>query len=270
MIMGLSVTPFCIEKNIENIPTLESSKMRLFNILQDENTNAEQVERVLSSDPAMAAKVIKLANSPFYRHSQQTLGIHQSLLTIGLDMVKCIVLSMAVMESFGTNRKQAVQLWQHSYATALMALSLSTDAREKECLFTGALLHDLGRMVLLFKVPDAYIQLFDVEGYWPDTDLEQDVFMTDHTIIGEAVANRWHFPPEIVSVIRHHHAPRDRVSALVFLINHMILKLERGLSPDVSEHSHLLAKFLGKGYNDLVNIIMRRYKINTVIIENLF
>jgi putative nucleotidyltransferase with HDIG domain len=268
--MVSSTAPFCIEKNIENIPTLETSKMRLFNILQDENTNAGQVEKVLSSDPAMAAKIIKLANSPFYRHSQQTLGIRQSLLTIGLDMVKCIVLSMAVMESFGTNTKLAVQLWRHSYATALMALSLSADTKEKESLFAGALLHDLGRMVLLFKVPDAYIPLFDVEGNRPDIDMEQEVFLTDHTIIGEAVARRWHFPPEIIGVIRHHHTPQDRVSALVFLINHILLQLERDLPPDISEHSHLLANFFGKRYNDLVNTIMQRYKINTVIIENLF
>ncbi len=268
--MEATPTPFCIEKNIENIPTLESSKMRLFNILQDENTNVGQVEKVLSSDPAMAAKIIKLANSPFYRHSQQTLGIHQSLLTIGLDMVKCIVVSMAVMESFSMNGKLAVQLWRHSYATALMALSLSADAKEKECLFTGTLLHDLGRMVLLFKMPDVYIPLFDGEGNWPDVHMEQDVFLTDHTIIGEAVARRWHFPPEIIRVIRHHHAPQDRVTALVFLINHIIGQLERDLPPDSSQYSHLLAKFLGTRYNDLVSTIVQRYKTNMVIIENLF
>jgi len=268
--MESRTAPFCIEGNIENIPTLESSKMRLFNILQDENTNAQQVERVLSSDPAMTAKIIKLANSPFYRHSQQTLGIHQSLLTIGLDMVKCIVLSMAVMESFGVNDEYAVQLWRHSYATALMALSLSVDSKEKECLFTGALLHDLGRMVLLFRVPDVYVPLIDSAGSWPDLDMEQDVFLTDHTIIGEAVARRWHFPQEIIGVIKNHHAPQDRVSALIFLINHVILQLERGMAPDISEHSHLLAKFFGKRYNDLVNAVVRRYKINTAIIENLF
>ena len=263
-------TSFCIEKNIETIPTLESSKMRLFNILQDENTNAPQVETVLSSDPAMAAKIIKLANSPFYRHSQQTLGMRQSLLTIGLDMVKCIVLSMAVMESFGRNGQHAVRLWRHSYATALMALSLCADTKEKDALFTGALLHDLGRMVFLFKAPEKYIALFDAEGNRPDIGLEQDVFQTDHTIIGEAVATRWHLPPEIISVIRHHHAPVDRVSALVFLINHIILQLDKGLPPDSSEHAHLLAKFFGKRYNDLVNTIMQRYKTNMVIIENMF
>lgn len=260
----------CIEKNIESIPTLESSKMRLFNILQDENTSVERVETVLSSDPAMTAKIIKLANSPFYRHSNETLGIHQSLLTIGLDMVKCLSLSMAVMESFGLKTKLAVQFWRHSYASALIALSLSLNNAEKESLFTGALLHDLGRMVLLFKVPDVYAPLFDPDGNWPDTSIEKEVFMTDHTIIGERVAKRWHFSPDVIDIIRNHHAPRNRATALIFIINQVILKLERGLPPDVSEHAHLLAKFFGKRYNDIVNTIAQRYKMNAELVENLF
>ena len=268
--MNLTPTPFYLEKNIESIPTLESSKMRLFNILQDENTNVEQVEKVISTDPAMTAKIIKLANSPFYRHSQQPLGIHQSLLTIGLDMVKCIVLSMAVMKSFNSGSKRAVNLWKHSYAVALMMLSLGLEKQEKETLFTGALLHDLGRMVFLYKAPDAYIPLFDFEGNRPGIDLEQDIFQTDHTIIGEVVAKRWHFPDEIIKVIRNHHAPNDRASALIFLVNTVISELEKGQSPEINQYSLILTDFIGKRYKDLVNTIIHRYKTNTVIIENLF
>jgi len=259
-----------IEKSFENIPTLESSKMRLFNILQDKNTNIEQVEKIVSSDPAMAAKIIKLANSPFYRHCEQPLGMHQSLLTIGIDMVKCIVLSMAVMDSFSSGSKHAVQLWGHSYAVALMVLSLGLNRQEKETLFTGALLHDLGRMVFLCKAPDAYIPLFDIELARPGISVEQDIFQTDHTIIGENVARRWHFPDEIIGIIRNHHMPNNRSSALIFLVNAVITELENGRPVEIDQYSRMLAGYLGKRYKDLVNVCIQRYKTNTVIIENLF
>ncbi|MBN2298408.1 MAG: HDOD domain-containing protein [Deltaproteobacteria bacterium] len=244
--------------------------MKLFHILQNENTNVEQVEKVISTDPAMAAKIIRLANSPFYRHCQQPLGMHQSLLTIGLDMVKCIVLSMAVMESFNSSSKRAVHLWKHSYAVALMVLSMGLDKQEKETLFTGALLHDLGRMVFLYKVPSAYIPLFDFEGNRPDIGLEQDVFQTDHTIIGEAVAKKWHFPDEIIGIIKNHHMPNNRASALIFLINTVINELEKDQPCEIDQYSRMLTGFLGKSYKDLVNTIIHRYKTNTVIIENMF
>ncbi len=244
--------------------------MRLFQVLQDDNADLERVESVISTDPAMAAKVVKLANSPFYRHANQNFGIHQALLTIGLDMVKCITLSMAVIDTLRCESRYAKTLWSHSYATALIALSLSRDKAEKDCLFTGALLHDLGKMIFLSRMPDVYIPLVEFEGGWPDSDLENDVFSIDHTLLGEAVARAWHFPEGIVKIIRHHHSPMDRNSAIVYLINHVICRYEKGEPEAVSPDSRLIGSYLRDIYKDLVNTILQRYKINNVIVENLF
>jgi putative nucleotidyltransferase with HDIG domain len=257
-------------KQIEGIPTLEASKMRLFEVLQEDDTDIEQLEGIISADPAMSAKIVKLANSPFYRHAKGSVGIHQSLLTIGMDMVKCVTLSMAVIGSLRSESRHASSLWAHSYATALIALSLSSDKAEKDKLFTGALLHDLGRMVFLFKSPESYIPLIEFEGCWPDADLEREVFSVDHTILGEAVARLWNFPEGVVEIIRNHHHPVSRTSALVYLINHVICRHDRGDDGKTDQDEDLLHAYLGEMYKDLVNTILQRYKINNVIIENLF
>jgi len=261
---------FILGRQVEGIPTLEASKVRLFEALQDEEADFERLEGVISADPAMASKIIKLANSPFYRHAKGAIGIHQSLLIIGMDMVKCITLSMAVISSLKTESKYARPLWAHSYATALIALSLSRDRAEKDLLFTGALLHDLGRMVFLFKAPEAYVPLIEFEGNWPDEDLERQVFSTDHSVLGEAVARTWHFPEGVVEIIRHHHRPVSRARAMVHLINHVICRHERGMGVGDSQYDSLLRSYLGEMYKDLVNTILQRYKVNHVIIENLF
>lgn len=261
---------FRIEKHIEEIPTLEASRARLFKVLQDEDADLDKLESVVSSDPAMAAKIVKLANSPFYRHSGVPFGIHQSLLTVGLDMVKCITLSLAVIDSLRCESKYAKSLWSHSYSTALVALSLSRDKAEKDCLFTGALLHDLGRMIFLSKAPDAYIPLVEFEGGWPEIDLENKVFSTDHTLLGETVSRKWNFPEEITGIIRHHHHPVDRNSAIVSLINHVICRYEKGEMDEEGDESQLMHSYLGDMYKDLVNTIVQRYKMNNVIVENLF
>jgi putative nucleotidyltransferase with HDIG domain len=258
-----------IEQHIESIPTLESSRMRLFNVLQDEDTSIDSIEEVVSSDPAMAAKVIKLANSSFYRHADQHVGIQQALRTIGLDMVKCIALSMAVMETFGTQTPSMKQLWRHSYAVAFISGLLGNAKPEKECLFTGGLLHDLGRMVFVCKTPEQYLPLIEFSGYWPDLTLEQDVFSMDHTEIGELIAQRWHFPPEVVSVIRHHHEPISRTSALVYLTDQVIMQHERGLTSEDIKREDLLKGYLGDEYKDLVNTVRQRYKTNTSVFENM-
>jgi len=270
MMMDKDHPQFCIQMNVESVPTLETSKLRLLETLQHEDTDMGSLENVISTDPAMTAKVIRLANSPFYRHAQQNFGLHQSLLTIGVDMVKCITLSMAVMDSLGCETRYARNLWYHSYATSLIALSLSSDKVERDRLFTGALLHDLGRLVFLSRATEAYVSLFEFEGYWPDTNLEMDVFGIDHTMLGETVARAWHFPEEIVEVVRNHHKPASRISALVYLINHVINQYEKGDQSEDSPGNRLIHSYLGDMYKDLVNLIIQRYKINAVIIENLF
>lgn len=270
MVMEKSPGQVSVQLSVDSVPTLESSKLRLLEALQYEDTDIGNVGEVISTDPAMAAKVIKLANSPFYRHARQQFGLHQSLLTIGMDMVKCIALSMAVMDSLGCESRYARNIWSHSYATALIALSLSSDRIEKDWLFTGALLHDLGRMVFLSKAPEAYTSLFEFEGCWPDMSLENDVFSVDHTMLGEEVSRAWHFPEEIVEVIRNHHKPTSRISALVYLINHVINQYEKGDQSEDSPGNRLIHSYLGDMYKDLVNLIIQRYKINAVIIENLF
>jgi len=258
-----------IEHQIENIPTLETSRMRLFNALQEESTTIETIERIVASDIAMAAKVIKLANSSFYRHTGKHVGIQQALITIGLDMVKCIALSMAVMDTFGNDSAIVRSLWKHSYAVGLVTGLLGSSKIEKECLFTGGLLHDLGRMVLLWKAPKEYIPLFEFEGYWPDLSLERDVFSLDHTLVGEMVAKRWHFPPEVARIIRYHHEPLDHLSAIVYLTDQVASQEERGGCSQEFEHDGLLREYLGEAYKELVNTIQHRYRTNTAIVENL-
>lgn len=258
-----------IEHHIESIPTLESSRMRIFHVLQDEETPIESIEQVISSDPAMAAKVIKLANSAFYRHADRHVGIQQALRTIGLDMVKCIALSMAVMETFGNEVSLMKALWKHSHAVAIVSGMLGASKPEKECLFTGGLLHDLGRMVLVSRVPNDYIPICDFSGYWPDPALERDIFSLDHCAIGAMVATRWHFPPEVIQIIRSHHEPCGRLSALVGLTDQVIAQHERGLISDELECEDRMIKCIGLDYKNLVNTIRDRYRTNTAVFENL-
>jgi len=258
-----------IGRHIESIPTLESSRMRLFTALQEESSTLEDIEGIVSSDPAMAAKIMRLANSSFYRHSESHMGIQKSLMTIGLDMVKCIALSMSIMDAFGSETSMVRALWRHSYSVGLIARVLGKTKFEKDCLFTGGLLHDLGRIVLLCKAPDEYAPLYELEGYWPGNTVEEDVFAMNHALIGGMVAEQWHFPPEVVRIIRHHHDPVDYLSALVCLTDQVISLKERGCETAEPENIDLFISYLGDNYKELVNTIQQRYTTSSVIIENL-
>jgi putative nucleotidyltransferase with HDIG domain len=258
-----------IEQHIESIPTLESSRMRLFTALQEETSTLEDIEDIVSSDPAMAAKIMRLANSSFYRHSENHAGIQKSLMTIGLDMVKCIALSMSIMDAFGTETLMLRSLWRHSYSVGLIARALGKTKYEKDRLFTGGLLHDLGRIVLLCKLPEEYVPLYDLDGYWPDNTVEENVFAVNHALIGGMVAEQWHFPPEVIRIIRYHHEPVDYLSALVCLTDQVISCKEREGEVKEPEKAGLLISYLGEEYKELVNAVQQRYTTSSAIIENL-
>jgi putative nucleotidyltransferase with HDIG domain len=184
-------------------------------------------------------------------------------------MVKIIALSMAVMETFGNQTPSMKKLWAHSYAVAFISGILGDSKVEKECLFTGGLLHDLGRMVLICKTPEHYLPLCEFSGCWPDEALERDVFAMDHTQIGEMIARRWHFPPEVIGLIRHHHKPASHASALVHLTDQVVMQYEKGLISEDFEQDALIRGYLGDEYKDLVNTIRQRYRTNTSVFENL-
>lgn len=238
--MDSNATNFQLDKDLESIPTIATSKMRLFELLEEEEADVREVERIISSDPAMAAKVIRLANSSFYRHSAGAMGIHEAIMTIGFDMVKCISLSIAVLETFGSNTLVAKDLWYHSYAVALTGCSLGRNRIEQEWLFTGGLLHDLGRMVLLYKCPEIYVPLCSATA-WPSREREQEVFGTDHASLGRLVSSHWHFPDEVIEIIATHHEPAHRLSALVQIVDDHVHTLQ-GQTP--SEETNQRARVL--------------------------
>jgi len=258
-----------LEKDLDEIPALDSSKMRLFQILEDENCDIRDVERIIQTDAAMSAKVIKLANSAFFRHAKQIAGIHDAVLTIGFDMVKCITLSMAVMRTFGNASRVSKELWRHAYAVALISFDCGRDKQERDTLFSGGLFHDLGRMVLLYKRPDLYIPLMEVKGSWPEQDIEQEIFQLDHTTIGERVADHWQFPAQVCDIIRHHHAPASRSSAIIHLANQVVHEQLRNIPIDISPCLDRVEEFLGEDYKNLVNSMVSRYKQNSPTIGNL-
>jgi putative nucleotidyltransferase with HDIG domain len=268
--MGSMTGQFCVERRIDTIPALDVTRMRLFEVFEDEDANVDGVERVIGTDPAVTAKVIKLANSPFYRHSQQHLSLRQSLMTIGLDMVKCITLSMEVMNALRSETQYARSLWAHSYSVALTALPLGANKPEKDRLFTGSLLHDLGRMIFLHLTPEMYTALFGPNGERPGEELEQQAFSIGHTALGEMVGRRWNFPEEIVEIIRGHHRPVSRDSALVYLVNSVVCRCERGAPESDPLDDGAVRPFLGDAYKDLVSSIAQRYKTSAAMIKGLF
>ncbi|MFQ6007522.1 MAG: HDOD domain-containing protein [Candidatus Zixiibacteriota bacterium] len=250
-----------VVSNIRNLPTPPIVFHQMEKVINSPKATAGQVAAVLSEDPAMSAKVLKLTNSAFYGLSREVDSVKQAVVIVGLEAIKNLVLSASVLDMFkGKNLDQESQeeFWRHSLATAVCGRILAEKVKSRgvvdpDSAFSAGLLHDIGKMVILCFLPEEYT-LFKRERHInrddPDYEIEQQVLGYNHAHIGGHLAAHWKLPARLGDAITFHHHPQlnDRDDPLVYLVhiaNYLAQKtfchqessyLSRSLEPSVLEY----------------------------------
>ncbi|HYA88518.1 MAG TPA: HDOD domain-containing protein [Nitrospirota bacterium] len=238
-------------KQLQDLSTTPAMLGKILSMAGDETKSTKDLGELISYDPAMAQRVLKIANSALFAHSGMIKDIHQAVFFLGLNMIKSIVVGMTVMNIFpptGTFRVE--NLWLHSYEVAFLSSVLTekiaiTNNRES---FLAGLLHDIGRMVF-YSLDHASFQSIETT----DTMLEQEttVFGCTHAEAGAWFAADIGLPDSIVLSIKHHHKPSaspDEMN-LVSLVS-LAEAFARMLNPRVEddgiwtqEHNAILLEF---------------------------
>ena len=205
-------------KHLEDLPTLPSVAVEVMSLSRSPDVSIKTISECIHKDPPLAAKVLKLANSAFYRrgaHEIETL--HRAILLMGLNEVVNITTSVSVLSSLGSRKSQEQNIrkkfWQHCIATGLIArridtrLHMSLQGRE----FVGGLLHDIGKIILDEYFHDQFMQAhaLSIERQCSMFEAEQEILGTTHMEIGHFLAQKWGLPPYIADIILNHHHPQD-------------------------------------------------------------
>lgn len=171
---------------IRDLPTLPVVAEKVMKLADD--ASGEKLAAIISSDQALSARVLSLANSACHGHRAKIATIRQAMVVIGTNLLKQLSLSVLVYGTIGQGGKNRAQLWKHSFATATAAALIAkrSHIKEQDVCFMAGLLHDVGKMI--------------IEMYFPT---EADM---DHTEIGAWMAERWQLPPALVSAITYHHS----------------------------------------------------------------
>lgn len=190
----------------------------ILGIMNDPGSSPLDLKAMIETDPPLAARVLKVANSPYYGAPRSMAAIDEAVIWIGFEALQEIVLTQKFSEIFTANGREVAgltrpQLWRHSLAVALLAkLIYRWEFGEKGAnAYAAGLLHDFGFILLDQLLHDdfaAIVQMAKKKG----TDvsaLEQDRLGFDHARVGGALAELWRFPPELVTAIAHHHKPQN-------------------------------------------------------------
>lgn len=207
------------------------------------------IEKIVSSDPAIAAKILKMANSSFYRLSREVSSIKRAILILGINMIKDIALSIALLDMFKTKGKGLQSLlWDHSIAVSIGAKLISVnfgDEIETDVCFTVGLLHDIGKMMM--AKDERYIQVTRAMaqgGPEKALEVERDVFGFNHAELGSVMANLWDFSQEMNYIILNHHDVR----ALINVDREMLTVPEQYLwNTAIVALADLSAHYIGAG-----------------------
>jgi HD-like signal output (HDOD) protein len=220
-------------EQVGELPTLPHVVQKLASMIGRPNVSAEEIGSLIEKDQVLSAKVLRLANSPFYGFPSRIASVAHAVVVLGLNVVKGLTLcatAFDMMKNAGMN-----ELWRHSLGVAITAHILGAKAAMKnpEEVFVAGLLHDIGKVVLYVKWPDVGRQITDAsrESSGSLMESEQELFGVTHADVGGWLATAWHLPSSLREPILYHHKPAAAQEAkLQTAIVHIADVLVKGLA----------------------------------------
>lgn len=232
-----------IYSRIDELPTLPAVVPRILKLMEDGRSNVSEVTEAVSRDPALAAKILKAANSAYYGFPQKISDLERAVALLGFNMVRSLALSIGVIDGMGGSGGDYAweALWIHSLAVA-SAMKLTDAAagrQEGPSHFVVGLLHDVGKVVMHRFFPEAFDAALGTGGKHAgllDPANERAVFGMDHGEVGAMLLERWKFPVTICEPIARHHGggpPADADTALLRVADALARKAGFTESPDL-------------------------------------
>jgi len=228
---------------LRDLPSLPEVVARVLQVVDNPRSSAADFGRAISLDPALTARILRLANSAFYGYTGRIGTAVQAVTILGFAQVRSLVLTVSILDLFWHSGKRPAlphyDFWRHCIACAVAARALARRTRicPPEEAFVAGLLHDLGKMVLATVIPDEYHQVVkqaEAEGRVL-VEVEQECLSLTHPMVGGWAAEKWRLPMALNQAVERHHewvadAPAAGLARCVFFANRVVGSGEFGWS----------------------------------------
>ncbi len=192
-----------------DLPTIPVVATKVMQLIESDRATAEEISKVVSTDPAVAARVLKISNSSFYGRQGTIQNLSQAIVLLGFTTLKSIVVTASVRQvyqPFGLTEKM---LWEHSFGAALAARAIASQivGIDEEEAFLAGLFHDIGK-VIMNNHDRAKFQMVMERCYNEDllfTEAEKLAYPYTHEEVGSLVIKKWNFPTTLTETVLRHH-----------------------------------------------------------------
>jgi diguanylate cyclase (GGDEF)-like protein len=197
------------------LPSPPVIAVRILEAVRKEDTSFEDLAKIIASDPALTAKILRVANSSFYSVSQKVHSIQKALSILGTNTLKNLALSFVIakeMHGLSEGGFDFDFFWRRSITAAVAANLLTTALGEKgDMLFVPAMLQDIGIIIMYLSNKDDYLKVLDEKRASGQhiSSVEKRIFGFDHQEIGAEVLKSWGLPENIYQPIQYHHMEKQ-------------------------------------------------------------
>lgn len=240
---------------IIGLPTLPVILHHINRMMMNPRTSAKDVAQLISNDPAITAKILRVVNSSFYGFPTRINTVTHAIVILGFNTVKSIVLSTSIFDVFKKTATVPVfereAFWKHSIACGAAAKTLAkrTGFTALEEFFIAGLLHDLGKIILDQYLPEEFMRIMEIctSQSLLMLEAEQEVLGITHAELGSWLCQKWNLARGLVECLACHHNPpvaseNPKHVAIVHLSDILVRALQLGSGGDkriplVSDHA---------------------------------
>ncbi|XAL98174.1 HDOD domain-containing protein [Phycisphaeraceae bacterium D3-23] len=256
-------------REISHIATLPEVTMKIIQLVEDPDSTAQDLNKVISNDPALGARILKVVNSAFYGLPGQIGSINRAIVLLGLNAVKNIAIAASLAKLFRGGKIaenfDARELWTNAIASAtatrLFAQKVSLGLPDEA--FLAGLIHDLGIMVEVQAKRAQFIQALELAQSDPSITLreaETRCIGANHEQFGQGLCKLWKFPINFQYVTGFHHRPNElagnhrALTGLVYVADMVTKQLDMGFT-------------LGTEHDSIDPALLEELKLTPAMIE---
>ena len=270
-------------KEIKNLKPIPAVINQILEIVDQPDSSIAHIANIIQYDPAVTASVLRTCNSAFFGLKAPAESIKDAVSLLGIDQILEIVLMKSgakvlsgKQEGYGLHEGA---MWKYSVSSALVAKQIAQklSLKNKNMIFTAALLKDIGKTVLDRFVMNSFekISALVVNENLSFREAEKQIIGVDHTELGGMIAKMWKFSPKMVKIIRHHHLTdvsmvKDKEITVVYLADCICMMIGIGVGSDGLAYRFNDQAMIELGIEaDDISKIIARFALNMQKVEDL-
>jgi HD-like signal output (HDOD) protein len=224
-----------------DLPPMPVVATKVIQLVESGNADAVEIARAIASDPAVSARILKIANSTFYGCRREIQSLSDAVVVLGHNTLKGLAVAASLKEIYRPAGLTENMLWEHSFGAAVAARIIAVQSRRVNAdeAFLAGLFHDFGKIIMNLREKDKFRLVIErcYNETLPFKDIEQLVFPYTHAELGGYVLEKWNLPKTLINSVMMHHsfAFTDQddnylrsLSAVTALADHICIKLGIG------------------------------------------